>query len=72
MVSTDGVGVAVGAFLAGVADAGVVQLAQESWSMKHKADCTVQLPTCPFSSTTAASKCVCSVMSLSRLLENEM
>lgn len=31
VVPADGVGVTVGAFLTGVADAGVVQLAQQSW-----------------------------------------
>lgn len=31
VIPADGVGVAVGAFLTRVADAGVVQLAQQSW-----------------------------------------
>lgn len=35
VISADGVGVTIGAFLTGVADAGVVQLAQQSW-------CTIQ------------------------------
>lgn len=38
MVSADGVGVTVGAFLTGVADAGVVQLAQKSWYTTQKMD----------------------------------
>lgn len=38
MISTDGVGVTVGAFLTRVADAGVVQLAQQSWFTRQKTD----------------------------------
>lgn len=36
MISADGVGVTVGALLARVADAGVVQLAQQTWNTKQK------------------------------------
>lgn len=36
MISADGVGVTVGAFLTGVTDAGVVQLAQQSWCTTQK------------------------------------
>lgn len=41
VISTDGVGVTVGALLTRVADAGVVQLAQKTWCTTEKADFTI-------------------------------
>lgn len=38
VISADGVGVTVGALLTRVADAGVVQLAQQSWYTTHNMD----------------------------------